>query len=415
MAAFGTFERMMAMRYLRARRQEGFISVIAWFSLIGIALGVATLIIVMSVMNGFRHELITRIVGFNGHVTVYGAAGPVPDYDDVTRSIRGIAGVVSAAPIIDGQVMATANGVATGALVRGVRAEDLATRRSFEGKIRSGRLDGFDDDEVVVGYRLAQKLRIGVGDRLTLVAPSFQATALGSIPRTRAYTVGAIFDVGMAEIDGAYVFMPLAAAQVFFRLPEAASGVEVMLENPERAEDFRVVAAGRLGPGYRLFDWQQANAGIMNAVKVERNVMFLILTLIILVAAFNIISSLIMLVKDKTRDIAILRTMGATPGSIMRVFFMSGAAVGVLGTFAGFGLGLAFALNIETIRRWIEKLSGAELFSAEIYFLSQLPSRVEPPEVIAVVAMGLGLSFLATLYPSWRAARLDPVEALRYE
>jgi len=247
------------------------------------------------------------------------------------------------------------------------------------------------------------------------VAPTFQATALGSLPRTRAYTIGAIFDVGMAEIDGAYVFMPLEAAQVFFRLPEAASGVEVMLENPTRVDEFRAVAQGRLGPTYRLFDWQQANASIMNAVKVERNVMFLILTLIILVAAFNIISSLIMLVKDKTRDIAILRTMGATPGAVMRVFFMSGAAVGVLGTVAGFGLGLSFALNIETIRRWIEKLSGAELFSAEIYFLSQLPSRVEPPEVIAVVLMAIGLCFLATLYPSWRASRLDPVEALRYE
>jgi len=415
MAAFGTFERMMATRYLRARRQEGFISVIAWFSLIGIALGVATLIIVMSVMNGFRHELITRIVGFNGHVTIYSNAGPVPDYDDVTRSVRGLAGVTSAAPIIDGQVMATANGVATGALVRGVRPEDLASRRTFEGKLRGGKLDTFDQEEVVIGYRLSQKLRVGVGDTLTLVAPTFQATALGSLPRTRGYTVGAIFDVGMAEIDSAYVFMPLEAAQIFFRLPEAASGVEVMLDDPTRIDEFRAVAQGRLGPNYRLFDWQQANSSIMNAVKVERNVMFLILTLIILVAAFNIISSLIMLVKDKTRDIAIMRTMGATPGAVMRVFFMSGAAVGVLGTVAGFALGLTFSLNIETIRRWIEKLSGVELFSAEIYFLSQLPSRVEPPEVIAVVLMAIALSFLATLYPSWRASRLDPVEALRYE
>ena len=415
MAAFGTFERMMATRYLRARRQEGFISVIAWFSLIGIALGVATLIIVMSVMNGFRHELITRIVGFNGHVTIYSQAGPVPDYEEVTKSVAGIAGVVSAAPIIDGQVMATANGIASGALVRGVRLEDIVSRKTFDGKLRGGSLAVFEEDEVVVGYRLAQKLRLATGDKLTLVAPTFQATAIGSVPRTRAYTVVATFDVGMSDIDGGYVFMPLAAAQLFFRLPEAASGVEVMLDNPERTAEFRALAQSRLGQNYRLFDWQQANAGIMNAVKVERNVMFLILTLIILVAAFNIISSLIMLVKDKTRDIAILRTMGATPGSIMRVFFMSGAAVGVLGTFAGFGLGMAFALNIETIRQWIQSLSGAELFSAEVYFLSQLPARVEPPEVILVVVMGLGLSFLATLYPAWRAARLDPVEALRYE
>ena len=415
MAAFGTFERMMATRYLRARRQEGFISVIAWFSLIGIALGVATLIIVMSVMNGFRHELITRIVGFNGHVTIYSQAGPVPDYEEVTKSVAGLAGVVSAAPIIDGQVMATANGIASGALVRGVRMEDLTARKTFDGKLRGGTLAVFEEDEVVVGYRLAQKLRLATGDRVTLVAPTFQATAIGSVPRTRAYTVVATFDVGMSDIDGGYIFMPLSAAQLFFRLPEAASGVEVMLENPERTLDFRALAQSRLGQNYRIFDWQQANAGIMNAVKVERNVMFLILTLIILVAAFNIISSLIMLVKDKTRDIAILRTMGATPGSIMRVFFMSGAAVGVLGTLAGFGLGMAFALNIETIRQWIQSLSGTELFSAEVYFLSQLPARVEPPEVIMVVLMGLGLSVLATLYPAWRAARLDPVEALRYE
>jgi lipoprotein-releasing system permease protein len=415
MAAFGTAERMMAMRYLRARRQEGFISVIAWFSLIGIALGVATLIVVTSVMNGFQHELITRIIGFNGHVTIYSNVGSVPGYDDVVRSVRGLPGVVSASPIVDGQVMATAAGIGAGALVRGIRSEDLQSRKIFEGKIKDGKLDAFDDEELVVGYRLAEKLKIGVGDKMTLVAPNFQAGGTSGAPRTRAYAIGALFDVGMAEIDGAYVFMPLAAAQEFFRLPEAASGVEITLDDPKRTDEFRTLAQSRLGPTYRLFDWQQANASIMDVVKVQRNVLFLILTLIILVAAFNIISSLIMLVKGKTRDIAILRTMGATPGAVMRIFVMSGAAVGVLGTLAGFGLGLAFALNIEAIRRWIEKVSGADLFSADIYFLTQLPSRIEPPEVIAVVLMGLGLSFLATLYPSWRAARLDPVEALRYE
>lgn len=415
MAAFGTFERMMAMRYLRARRQEGFISVIAWFSLVGIALGVATLIIVMSVMNGFRHELIGRIVGFNGHVVISGASGPMPDFDDVTRAVRGLPGVTSAVPIVDGQVMATANGTATGALVRGVRAEDLAGRRTFDGRLRSGSLDVFDEDEVVIGYRLSQKLRVGLGDRLTLVAPTFQATALGSLPRTRDYTVVAIFDVGMPEIDAGYVFMSLKAAQIFFRVPEAATGVEIKLDDPLRVAEFRAVAQGRLGPNYRLLDWQQANASIVNALTVERNVMFLILTLIILVAAFNIISSLIMLVKDKTRDIAILRTMGASPGAIMRVFFMSGASVGVLGTIVGFALGLSFALNIESIRHWVESLSGTNLFSAEISFLARLPSRVETPEVVAVVAMAIALSFLATLYPSWRASRLDPIEALRYE
>ncbi|MBL8692305.1 MAG: lipoprotein-releasing ABC transporter permease subunit [Rhodospirillaceae bacterium] len=415
MAAFGTFERMMAMRYLRARRQEGFISVIAWFSLVGIALGVATLIIVMSVMNGFRHELITRIVGFNGHVTISGVAGPLSDFDDVGRAIRGLAGVTSAVPIVDGQVMATANGAATGALVRGLRAEDLTGRGTFDGRLRAGKLDVFVEDEVVIGYRLSQKLRIGLGDKLTLVAPTFQATALGSLPRTRDYTVAAIFDVGMPEIDAGYVFMPLKAAQIFFRVTDAATGIEIKLADPTRVGDFRAAAQTRLGPNYRILDWQQANASIVNALTVERNVMFLILTLIILVAAFNIISSLIMLVKDKTRDIAILRTMGASPGAVMRVFFMSGASVGVLGTVVGFALGLSFALNIATIRHWVESLSGNNMFSGEIAFLARLPSRVETPEVVAVVAVAIGLSVLATLYPSWRASRLDPVEALRYE
>ena len=415
MAAFGTSERMLAMRYLRSRRQEGFISVIAWFSLIGIALGVATLIVVTSVMNGFRHELITRIVGFNGHATVYSVGGPMPDYEDVTRSVRGLPGVAAASPVIDGEAMVTANGIASGALVRGIRAEDLASRRIFDGKLKGGSLAGFDDEEIAIGYRMAQKLKLKIGDRLTLVAPNFQGAAPSSLPRSRGYVIGALFDVGMAEIDAGYVFLPLAAAQEFFRVPEAASGIEVVLDNPERAADFRLLVQSRLGPGYRPFDWQQANAGIMDMVAVQRNVLFLILALIILVAAFNIVSSLIMLVKSKTRDVAILRTMGATSGSVMRVFLMSGAAVGVLGTLVGFSLGVAFALNIEAIRRWIESISGTDLFSAEIYFFSQLPSRVEPPEVAAIVLMGLLLSFLATLYPSWRAARLDPIEALRHE
>jgi lipoprotein-releasing system permease protein len=415
MAAFGVFERMMAARYLRARRQEGFISVIAWFSLTGIALGVATLIIVMSVMNGFRAELLGRILGLNGHVTISSTSGAMPDFDEVAKTVRGISGVVAATPIIDGQVMATANGIATGSLVRGLTAESLIDRKTLSGKLKEGSLEEFADDGVLIGVRMAQKLRLKLGDRLTLVAPTFQATAFGSVPRSRAYPIVGIFDVGMFEYDSTYVFMPLGAAQVFFRVPEAATGIEVMLDNADHADTFRALATSRLGPGYRLFDWQQANASFFNAVKVERNVMFLILTLIILVAAFNIISSLIMLVKDKTRDIAIMRTMGASSGAVMRIFFMSGASIGLLGTLAGFALGLSFAMNIETIRQWIQALSGTELFSAELYFLSHLPSKVEPREVVWAVSMGVGLSFLATLYPSWRAARLDPVEALRYE
>jgi lipoprotein-releasing system permease protein len=412
---FGTFERMMAIRYLRARRQEGFISIIAWFSLIGIALGVATLIVVTSVMNGFRHELITRIIGFNGHVTVYGATGIVPDYEEITRKVRDIPGVAAVAPVIDGQAMATANGIGAGALVRGVRLAEIQSRGMLAGKLRQGDLGQFEEEEhAVVGHRLAEKLKLAVGDRLTLVTPP-SGGATSGVPRSAGYTIGALFDVGMAEIDSSYVFLPLAAAQDYFQLGDAVSGVEVVLADPEGTLDFVTAAQGRLGPTFRFFDWQQANSGIMNIVKVQRNVIFLVLTLIILVAAFNIISTLIMLVKGKTRDIAILRTMGATPGAVMRVFFMSGASIGVLGTVAGLCLGLALAFNIESVRRWIESLSGANLFSADIYFLSQLPSRVEAPEVVGVLVMSLGLSFLATLYPAWRASRLDPVEALRYE
>jgi lipoprotein-releasing system permease protein len=416
MAAFGTFERMVAMRYLRARRQEGLISVIAAFSFLGIMLGVATLIIVLSVMGGFRKELLGRILGLNGHVTVYGTAGPIAAYDEEIQKLRHIRGVVQAVPIVEGQIMATANGVASGALVRGMRPEDLAARRLVADKIRQSSIAAMASEEgVVVGYRLAQKLRLSVGDPITLVAPQFQATALGSVPRMRAYPVVGTFDVGMFEYDSTFVYMPFEAAQVFFRTAAGATGIELLLDDPDRIDAIRPLLSSILSPEHRLFDWQQANSSYFNAVQVERNVMFLILTLIILVAAFNVVSSMIMLVKEKGRDIAILRTMGATRGMVMRIFFMSGAAVGVLGTLAGFGLGLAFAANIESIRQALQALSGTDFFAAEIYFLSRLPAVVNPREVATVVAMALTLSFLATIYPSWRASRLDPVEALRYE
>ena len=418
MLLFDAFERMMAMRYLRARRQEGFISVIAGFSLLGIALGVATLIIVMSVMNGFRAELLGRILGLNGHMTVYGQGGQgLSDFDRITGQIRQIPGVVAAAPLIEGQVMATGNGAATGALVRGLRSQDIGNRPLIASHIVRGSLNDFQgDDAALIGIRMAQKFGLGIGDSVTLISPQGNATAFGTVPRVRAYKVVAVFDVGMFEYDSSFVFLPLEAAQVFFRYePGQVTGVEIMVGNPDRIWELRRGIAQLLGPGVRLFDWQQANSSFFNAVQVERNVMFLILTLIILVAAFNIISSMIMLVKDKAKDIAILRTMGATRGSVMRIFFLAGASVGVIGTLAGFGLGMAFTSNIETIRQWLQALTGTPLFSPEIYFLSRLPARVDPAEVAQVVGMAFALSFLATIYPAWRAARLDPVEALRYE
>ncbi len=413
---FKAFEWMMAARYLRARRREGFVSVIAWFSLLGIALGVATLIIVMSVMNGFREELLSRILGINGHINVYGQQREIADYPTLAEQLAKIDGVKTVTPMIEGQVMATGNGASSGAMVRGLSPEDFQKRTLLNDSIQAGSFKLFEQGEgIIIGSRLANKLGLWVGDKITLISPKGNVTAFGTVPRMRAYTIAATFDVGMYEYDSSFVFMPLTAAQNYFRV-NGVNYLEVMTPSAEEADEVTANIQYTMGRyGLNPVDWKRTNASFFNALQVERNVMFMILTLIIIVAAFNIISGLIMLVKDKGKDIAILRTMGASRGSIMRIFFISGASVGVFGTFGGFILGLAFAENIETIRRWIEKLSGNDLFAAEIYFLSKLPAIVDYGEVGLVVGMGLGLSFLATLYPSWRAARLDPVEALRYE
>lgn len=414
---FSPFERLVASRYLRPRKEEGFVSVIAIFSLLGIALGVATLIIVMAVMNGFRQELLSRILGINGHLTVYGAPTTgLVDYAGLAERLHGLPEVVTVDAMVEGQVMVTANTVARGAIVRGFDLDDLRRKTILSGNIVAGSIDRLAEDGVVmIGTRLAERLGLSVGDAITLISPQGNVTAFGTIPRVRAYTVGALYEIGMFEYDAGFVFMPLGAAQTFFRLSDAVTALEVFVDDPQRAPDLVRSVYAAAGPEVRVHDWQRANASFFNAIQVERNVMFLILTLIILVAAFNIVSSLIMLVKDKGRDVAILRTMGATRGNIMRVFFLAGASIGVIGTLAGLVLGVAFAANIETIRQWIQSLTGTELFAAEIYFLSRLPAEIDPLEVVSVVAMALGLSFLATLYPSWRAARIEPAEALRYE
>ena len=412
----GAFERMVAFRYLRARRQEGFVSVIAIFSLLGIMLGVATLIITMAVMNGFRAELLGRILGFNGHVSVYAAQGPLTDYDALAAKVRALPGITAARPTVQGQVMVTSRNQAAGVLVRGLSPEDLKDQQTISSKLSAGALDAFTGDVVLIGERLAFTLGIKPGDTITLISPQGTATAFGTVPRIKAYRVAGTFNVGMYEYDSGVIFMPLPTAQTFFNLPDnSVSQIEVFVTNPDDVGHFDQEIASSLGPGVRVFDWQRNNLSFFNAVQVERNVMFLILTLIIVVAAFNIVSSMIMLVKDKGRDIAILRTMGATSGMILRIFMLSGASIGFLGTLAGLVLGVEFAAHIEQIRQFVQAIIGTDLFSAEIYFLTQIPARIDPYEVGTVVGIAFGLSFLATLYPSWRAARLDPVEALRYE
>lgn len=412
---FSPFERLVGWRYLRARRQEGFISVISWFSLLGIALGVATLIVVMAVMNGFREELFSRILGLNGHVNVFATTDALHDYEPMLERIRGLPGVKMAAPIVEGQALMSQGGVTNGVMVRGLSQEDILKRKEIFDHIHDGSLNNFHDDGIAIGIRMAQNLGLSPGDTLTLISPLSRTSAFGSLPRLRAYPIAAVFDVGMFEYDNSYVFMPLSTAQNFYRLNDGVSAIEVFTEHPMAMGILRDQIREAAGKSTRTQDWKERHAAFMSTLEVERNVMFLILTLIIIVAAFNIISSMIMLVKDKGRDIAILRTMGASRGMIMRIFFLSGSSIGVAGTLSGTALGILITSNIESIRQFFQMMSGKKLFDAEFYYLSQLPAVVEWHEVMQVVGMALCLSFLATIYPSWRAAKLDPVEALRYE
>ena len=413
---FSPFEWMLSLRYLRARRKEGFISVIAGFSFLGIVLGVATLIIVMAVMNGFRGELLDKILGLNGHLLIQPLEKPLTDWEEVSARIAGVKGVKLAAPIVEGQALASSPFNSGGVLVRGIRLNDLEGLPSVINNIRQGTLGGFDDQQgVAIGRRLADQLSLRSGDNITLVAPRGAVTPMGTTPRIKVYKVAAVFEIGMSEYDGAMVFMPLKEAQAYFNRAGDVTAIEVYTDDPDKVVQYRKDVTDAAKRPIFMIDWRQRNATFFNALQVERNVMFLILTLIVLVAALNIVSGLIMLVKDKGQDIAILRTMGATQGAIMRVFLITGAAIGVVGTFFGFLLGVVVCLNIESIRQFMSWLTNTELFSPELYFLSRLPARMDTGETIAVVLMALILSLLATLYPSWRAARLDPVEALRYE
>jgi lipoprotein-releasing system permease protein len=413
---FAPFEWLISLRYLRARRKEGFISVIAGFSFLGIMLGVATLIIVMAVMNGFRKELLDKILGLNGHLLVQPLESPLTDWKVVAERINTVQGIRLAAPIVEGQALATSPFGATGVLVRGIRSEDLTNITSIARNIKQGTLEGFDEGQgLAIGRRLADTLSLRAGDNVTIVAAKGAVTPMGTLPRTKTYRVAAVFEIGMSEYDAAFVFMPITEAQAYFNRPNDVTAIEVYTTDPDKIDVFRKNVTEAAGRPIFMVDWRQRNATFFNALQVERNVMFLILTLIVLVAALNIISGLIMLVKDKGSDIAILRTIGATQGAIMRVFLITGASIGVVGTVIGFVVGTIICLNIEPIRKFLSWMTNTDLFPAELYFLSKLPAEMDTGETFAVVLMALTLSVLATLYPSWRAARLDPVEALRYE
>jgi lipoprotein-releasing system permease protein len=414
--AFAAFEWMIARRYLRAKRKEGFISVISVISLVGIALGVAVLIVVMAVMNGFRDELLSKILGFTGHISVDGGVNGLTDFDAVAARLRAVPGVISVYPLVEGQALASANGVSLGSQIRGVRRDDLKSMSVVANSLSQTALANFvGGNYVIVGKGIAQRLALYPGTTITLTAPRGNVTPFGTTPRVKTYIVAGTFDSGASEYNNAVIFMPLDEAQLYFNLPGAASSLQAMTTDPDGVDRMVDAVQKAAGPYARVRTWHDLNLSLFDAVRVEHNVMFLILALIMLVASLNIVSGLIMLVKDKSGDIAILRTMGATRGAIMRIFLIAGASIGVVGTFLGLVLGALFAAYIDPIQRGLSWVFGTQLFNSEVYFLTHMPSKMEPADVIWVAVISLSLSLLATIYPSWRAARLDPVEALRYD
>lgn len=406
-------ERLVALRYLRSPRQEGFVSVLAGFSFVGIMLGVATLIIVMAVMNGFRYELLKKITSFNGHLTIQGANQPLVDDPKILQRLKEFDEIQILIPFIEQQAIAINGTEARGVIVRAMQSEAFAKLPMLEDKAGdiANRLTSAAG--VVIGKRLADKLFLHVGDDITIMSPAGETTPFGTMPEQQSYKIVGLAETGLHQYDSSLVLMPLSMGQELFKLHGKLTNIDIYLHHGKNEQIIAERLSSIAGPNVRILSWRNTNKQMFDALEVERNVMFLILTLIILIAAFNIISGLVMLVKDKTKDIAILRAMGATKQQIAGIFFVNGMTIGVVGTSLGVALGLAFSLNIETIRTWLQKLLEMELFSAEIYYLTKLPARIEWPEVYTIVGMALFLTFLATLYPALRAARQDPAELLR--
>ncbi len=416
---FSKLERKVAFRYLGARRR-GFGSVISWVSLIGIMLGVATLIVVMSVMGGFHDTLLSRIVGMNGHVVVYHQDGAITDYDYLIEKMRQnrvvAAHAMGIVPIAEGQVMVSANGNNSGAMVRGIRMSDLAAKTATGTRIYGKSLDKIRDGELVAGNSLTRSLRVTMGDNVSLIsANGGTATPFGTMPRIMSYPVMSSFFMGMYEYDSGYIFMPLETAQKYLNLNDAVTHIDLFLDNPEDTRAVADALTELLPGGFVVRDWRDLNRGFVGALQVESNVMFLILMLIVIVAAFNIVSSLVMLVKDKSKDIAVLRTFGVSRKSMMKIFILSGTSIGVIGAAFGTILGVLVAIYIEPIRQFFQWITGRDLFPSELYYLSELPSKLVWTDVAGIALIAVALAFLATLYPAWRAAATDPVDVLRNE
>ena len=414
---FNQTEQMIAFRYIKSRRVEGFISISAWFSLIGIMLGVATLIVVMSVMNGFRTELVDRILGINGHLVVYKKNEPyISNYNQIINKISDINNVIAVTPHLEGQALAKSKSTVSGVIIRGANWSDLAAKKLLWKSLSQLTIDNYKNNkDIIVGYRLGQRLNVNVGDFVSLISPSGMETALGILPIKQSFKIGGFFDLGMYEYDNNFIFIPWKKAELFLSTNNIAHGIEIFLKDQKFTSLVSSDVKNRLGNELIVIDWKKRNSAFMSALAVEKNVMFIILSLIILVAAFNIISSMIMLVQTKKSDIALMRTMGASKYVIIRIFVLTGSIIGLLGTFTGTILGIVISSNIEAIRNFLTNILGSELFSAEIYFLSKLPSNININEVIMVIFVSIFLTLLASIFPAWKASRISPAEALRYE